>query len=349
MIQLLSQRAKTITSDNLSEPVILCAADDNYVRSLAVTLHSAAEHLKPGNEIQAIILDGGISESNWMMLKESLANLPIEISTVRPDPKIVNDLMTSHHITHTAYFRLLAGILLPESIDRVIYLDSDLLVRDDISELWLAEIGNDYCLAVPDIACPYVDARTADFNYKKSSPYLAGLSPIANWRQLGLNGGASYFNSGVMVLNIRRWREERIELKLLECLRNNPNYIWCWDQYALNVVFAGEWSELPTRWNQGAHVFEFPDETYSPIEQQLFLNVRDNPAIIHFTTEWKPWHYHNDHPLRELFFEQLDKTTWAGWRPEKPRFSIRKTWERFAVGVVKQSYISFRKLAAVFT
>ena len=284
-----------------------------------------------------------------MKLKESLANLPIEISTIKPDPEVVDDLMISHHITRTAYFRLLAGKLLPDSIDRVIYLDSDLLIVGDLSELWQEEIGNDYCLAVPGIACPYVDARAADFNFKRSSPYLAGLTPIPNWRELGLKGDAPYFNSGVMVLNIQRWRQENIEQKLLKCLRENAKHIWCWDQYALNVVFAGEWSTLPTRWNQGAHVFEFPDESYSPIDQQSFLTTRDNPAIIHFTTEWKPWHYHNSHPALERFFQQLDKTTWAGWRPEKPKFSLKKSWERLAVEVVKRSYISYRKLAAVLS
>ena len=263
MIQKTTYQRTQLTSEFLSEPVVLCAADDNYAKPLTVTLQSAAESLRPGNSLQVIVLDGGIQPNSWQMMKESLASLPIELNSLRPDPRVVDGLMTSHHVTSTAYFRLLAGKLLPESIDRVIYLDSDLLVRDDLSILWEMELGDHYCLAVPDIACPHIDVREADCNFRKSSPYLAAISPIGNWRELKLNGSDRYFNSGVMVLNIERWRRESIERQLIRCLKDNRKHVWCWDQYALNVVFAGQWQPIPARWNQGAHLFEYPDETHS--------------------------------------------------------------------------------------
>ncbi|MCH2178176.1 MAG: glycosyltransferase family 8 protein [Mariniblastus sp.] len=347
MIQKTTYQRNPLTSALLSEPVVLCAADDHYARSLTVTLQSAAEHLRPGNSLQAIVLDGGIQANSWQMIKESLAHYPIQLSVLRPDPAVVDGLMTSHHITRTAYFRLLAGKLLPASIDRVIYLDSDLLIQDDLSKLWEMEIGDHYCLAVPDIACPHIDVRQAECNFRRSSPYMAALAPIGNWRELNLNGADPYFNSGVMVLNIERWRRESIEEKLLQCLKDNRKHIWCWDQYALNVVFAGQWQPIPARWNQGAHFFEFPNETHSPIDYQEFIEARDNPAIIHYTTEWKPWHYHNRHPRRELFFAQLDKTAWQGWRPARPTFKLADSWNRLALNVIKTSTTTTRKVVAL--
>ena len=347
MIQKTTYQRTQVTSEFLSEPVVLCAADDNYAKPLTVTLQSAAESLRPGNSLQVIVLDGGIQPNSWQMMKESLASLPIELNSLRPDPQVVNGLMTSHHVTSTAYFRLLAGKLLPESIDRVIYLDSDLLVRDDLSILWEMELGDHYCLAVPDIACPHIDVREADCNFRKSSPYLAAISPIGNWRELKLNGSDRYFNSGVMVLNIERWRRESIERQLIQCLKDNRKHVWCWDQYALNVVFAGQWQPIPARWNQGAHLFEYPDETHSPIDRREFVEARDNPGIIHYTTEWKPWHYYNHHPRRGLFFEQLDKTAWAGWRPDRPRFRLSDSWNRLAVNVIKSTTTTVRKIRAI--
>ena len=229
----------------------------------------------------------GLSEQSWGALRESLHDLPIEILIVKPDPNKVRDLSTSHHITHAAYFRLMAAELLPKWLDRVIYLDSDVLVNDDLGKLWNAPLDDHYCLAVPDIACPFVDARHGGCNQRKANPYMAALTPIPNWKALGLNGDSMYFNSGVMVLNLARWREERISRSLLKCLRENPDHVWCWDQYALNVVFSEQWGQLDFRWNQGAHVFEYPDETYSPIDSESFRAMRDEPSIIHFTTEWK--------------------------------------------------------------
>lgn len=348
MIQKLQDIPELKGAIDSNAPVVLCAADDNYVKPLAVMLRSAAESLQAGNSLSVIVLDGGIEEANWVSLKESLANLPIQLFSIRPSFDEVQSLVISHHITHTAYLRLLAGRLLPDSIDKVIYLDSDVLVCDDLTKLWDRPLGDAMALAVPDIACPFVDARFADCNFEKSSPYLAAISPIGNWRELGLNPAAPYFNSGVLVMNIKRMREEHVEQKLLDCLTQNEKYVWCWDQYALNIVFANQWKPLPLRWNQGAHVFEFPDEEFSPLNSEEFLEARECPAIIHFTTEWKPWHYANQHPLKQMFFDQLDETVWANWRPEKPDFSVKSAWLSFATEFVKQLGIHYRKISNLF-
>ena len=161
---------QTINSSDITEPIVLCAADDNYIKPLAVTLQSAAMNIREGGLIKAIVLDGGISESNWMMLRETLANLPIEVHSIQPNLDEVKELGISHHITHTAYFRLFAGRLLPDQIDKVIYLDSDLLVQDDVCELWSMDLQDEYALAVPDVACPFIDSRHAQCNFPCRAP-----------------------------------------------------------------------------------------------------------------------------------------------------------------------------------
>ena len=71
MIQQLKDQQKTVSSAKLSEPVVLCAADDNYVRPLAVTLHSAVTHLRDGNRLQVILMDGGMSPASWELLRQT--------------------------------------------------------------------------------------------------------------------------------------------------------------------------------------------------------------------------------------------------------------------------------------
>jgi len=350
MIQELLQ-SETLATIPVEDPIVLCASDDNYVKPLAVTLYSAASSLKNGNHLHVILMDGGISEANWMGLRETLVDLPISIHILRPHLKEFSDLSVSHHITHAAYFRLLAARLLPDTIEKVIYLDSDVLVQCDLTELWNFDVEEHYCLAAVDIACPFVDAYEAQAKLgtlKKSIPHLAAISPIPNWRQLNLDGSAPYFNSGVMVLNLDRWRRESIDQKLLTCLRENANFVWCWDQYALNVVFAGQWGQLPPRWNQGAHVFEFPDDDHCPIHPVEFSEMRDHPALIHFTTEFKPWNFQPFHPLREKFFESLDQTAWAGWRPERPPFSLKRWWDLTAVYWIRKWVVNYRKARSLF-
>ena len=352
MILELSKQKTTLNSVAKTDPVVLCAADDNYAKPLAVTLHSAASNLRVGNHLNVVLMDGGISESSWVGLKETLFDLPITIHVLQPDREEIKDLGTSHHITHTAYFRLLAARLLPDTIDKVIYLDSDVLVKDDLMELWDLDLKGNYCLAAIDIACPFVDAYAAQKKYgtlKSAIPHFAAVSPIANWNELSLDGSAHYFNSGVMVLNIARWRDESIDQKLLACLRDNEKYVWCWDQYALNVVFAGQWGELPSRWNQGFHVFEYPDESCSPIPNNQFVEMRDNPALIHFTTEFKPWDFWPYHPLRGKFYDALDETAWNGWRPQHPPFNFKSWWDRRCINFCRTWVVNYRKIRGLFT
>ncbi len=347
MIEQLQRSQHKLSSQRLDEPIVLCAADDHYVRPLAVTLYSAARSLRNGSRLQVVVMDGGISAANWQGLRETLLDLPITVYRLQPDHQELSDLVTSHHITHTAYFRLLAARLIPDSIERVIYLDSDVLVRGDLTELWSCSPGDNYCLAVPDIACPFVDARRCDPQFRKSIPWLAALNPIPNWRQLGLDGQSAYFNSGVMVINLKRWREEKIEQRLLNCLRENAKFVWCWDQYALNVVFHQQWQPLPMHWNQGAHLFEYPDENSIPINTQEFRRMQDRPSLIHFTTEFKPWHANrfmpSNHPWRQAWFETLDQTAWRGWRPTPSPFSIQQWWTAQAIRGVRWGTVQSRR------
>ncbi len=349
MIQITSQQRTLQLDVTATSPIVLCAADENYVKPLAVTLYSAASNLADGHQLQVVLLDGGISESSWAALRETLVGLPISVQVIRPDLDQVSDLMTSHHISHAAYLRLLASKLLPEYVERVVYLDSDLLVLDDVTKLWQMELGDAYCAAAIDIACPFVDAREhfavaedaiADFG---SVPYVAAISPIANWRELGIDGSAAYFNSGVMVLNLERWRQDDISRKLFECLRENREHVWCWDQYALNVVFSGKWIPLEPKWNQGMHVHEYPGPEQCPIDAEQFSKMCNNPSIVHYTTEYKPWQHRVHHPQRDLFYEHLDQTAFAGWRPEDPGFRFGDWWTFNIVQLIRRGVVNYRR------
>ncbi len=342
-----AQRVTSINPDTHSKLIpVLCAADQRYVMPLAVTLVSAAQNLCSGTALQVWLVDGGIPESSMAMLKESIADWPIELNVVHPAGTDLRDLSVSHHISHTAYLRLLADRWVPQELDAIIYLDSDLVVRGSLDDLWEESLDGNCCMAVPDIACPWVDARRASVNFRRSSPYLAVIRPVPNYRDHGLDGDEAYFNSGVMVMNLQAWRDQRLGEQMLECLRTHRENVWCWDQYALNCVLADRWKKLPARWNVGAHAWEYPSTVHAPIDQAEFHEMLTNPAIIHFTTEWKPWDYGSNHPFRELFYEYLDMTAWKGWRPERPPFSVRRWWDSMAVETVKRITINWRRVVA---
>lgn len=333
----------------LTEVVLACACDDNYAMPLAVMLHSAAKHLDPGSRLTVYFMDGGVSESNWQAIKETLVDLPVDVYSVQPDYRLVEHLHTSHHVTPAAYLRLLTAEILPRDISKAIYLDSDVLVRDDLTALWKMPLGEHYCLAAPDIACPYIDARLGCENFRRANPYLATFRPVPNYRELGMDGCAEYFNSGVMVMNLELWRRDQLAARMLQCLDENRPHIWCWDQYALNVVFHGRWGRLPVRWNQGARVLDFPSPETSPVDAVEFRQMLEDPAIVHFTTEFKPWHFHWQHLRGDQFFAALDETAWQGWRPQHPGFAWSDYQQRQSVKFVKWLTTQSRKLTSVWS
>ncbi len=101
----------------------------------------------------------------------------------------------------------------------------------------------------------------------------------------------------------------------------------------MNVVLAGRWGTLDPRWNQGSHVYGYPTGDRSPYDQATFERLRSDPFIVHFTTRYKPWVASCRHPLRKLFFEYVDQTDWAGWRPSRLKrlgvvLEIAKSQER---------------------
>ncbi|MEE2641752.1 MAG: glycosyltransferase family 8 protein [Planctomycetota bacterium] len=343
-----SQLEISLDSVRSTDPLLVCATDDAYVMPLAAMLYSAGQNLRVGSELHVLILDGGVSEENRHRLKESLADHPIHLEWVTFNAEILQNFQVSHHVSHTAYYRLLLSEVLPASIHKILYLDCDLLIRGDLVELWEMDLEGATIGAVPDIACPNIDASHGMDNFRLANPYLASFCPVGNYEELGIDSKARYFNSGVMLIDLQQWRQRNISQRLIDCMRENEEHIWCWDQYALNVVLHDQWKEIGLQWNLGSHAFEYPDARYSPVSGEDFDLMLEDPQVVHFTTEWKPWHYGIDHAYRDEFFQSLDQTAWNAWRPVRPAFSLQKWIDWVCVGVIKRGTIFYRKAVSIW-
>ena len=365
-------------------PTLMCATDDRYAMPLSAALASVVAHINPPGSsapfvstansgtadtqgfagsstrisdalsppLQLVLLDGGMSDQTWARLARTISGLSLPTIRVRADRGAVRHLNISHHISHTAYFRLLSSVWLPDWISRVIYLDCDVIALADVRELWhqsWVQTSQDSGLAnevwaVPDIACPYLDPGTACAEFPSFAPYFAALHPVPNFRELGLNPNSCYFNSGVMVLDLAAWRNNDRSQQLLDCLQRNQKHVWCWDQYALNVVFHQRWGKLPLAWNFGAHAYDYSAAKElagkSPLLPEQYQEMWNCPRLLHFTTEIKPWHYYSFHPQTHRFYDYLSRTDWAGWRPTKPGF---KTWWHVKTFLWQKSWIALAR------
>jgi lipopolysaccharide biosynthesis glycosyltransferase len=273
------------------EPIVLvCAADENYAMPLAVTVYSASLNLKSQQRIELFVIDGGIKESTKSRIKKSLASESITISWVQPTETLFNNLPLTDTLTTATYYRLLIAQLIPTHFHKAIYLDTDVVVKGDLSQLWNIDIGDNYVLAVQDIS----------------------------------QRSFKYFNSGVLVINLEKWRTDNTGSKVIEYIEQNRDSIRWLDQDGLNGVLAEKWGELDPRWNQMHAIHEYSSWRESPYAEDVYNDVLHNPYIVHFTTPPKPWQKGCKHPGKDLFFQYLDMTDWSGWR----NTIWRRMWRR---------------------
>ncbi len=282
--------------------VIVCAADNGYAMPLAVTVRSVMANIQTKRKIVLFIIDGGIRLGNKRKIIESLNSEQIKIEWVQPKRAIFAKMMVSLHVTIATYYRILIPELLPSNFKKAIYLDSDLIVKGDIEQLWNIDVEDNYLLAVQDIGAPYVSSHQGLMNYK----------------QLGIPASYKYFNGGVLVFNLEKWRQDNISKQIIEYLEQNREYVRWWDQDGLNAILAGKWGELDLKWNQHPEIYDYSSWNDSEFKDKLkyvYNDIIHNPYIVHFATPGKPWMYSScKHPEKNLFFQYVDKTAWSGWR-----------------------------------
>jgi lipopolysaccharide biosynthesis glycosyltransferase len=301
---------------------IVSASDDNYAMPLAVTVRSAIDHLAPGQPLNVYILDGGLSDSSKQRLARSWKARHVSVQWLQPPVEKIADLKTENHLNLVTYLRLFMPVLLPHELERVLFLDADMLIQRDLAELWRTELGEAPIAAVHDYFTPYLDTREAIGRPSICDRHPDKCHPVPNYRELGLKPTAPYFNAGVMVVNLRKWREVDVLHRATQLVRDNWEHVRYCDQYALNVLFSEQWKQLDPRWNQNSNlwVWRGPDE--SAFGPEKYWQLRNEPWIVHFTWLTKPWHYNCTHPYTRKFFKFVDRTAWRGWRPPAPPRSM---------------------------
>jgi lipopolysaccharide biosynthesis glycosyltransferase len=156
--------------------------------------------------------------------------------------------------------------------------------------------------------------------------------------ELGLPAAAKYFNAGVMLVDLVRWRRERIADRALEYLQRYRDRVLLWDQEALNAALAGRWGELDPRWNRNPtlrHLFGRRKRAPVPRGAPADAGADANEIwIAHYTGRLKPWLYPGLGAVQETFFAHLDATVWAGSRP--PESWRRRALARYATSRVRR-------------
>lgn len=263
---------------------IVFATDRNYIQHLGAALMSLLVNNRELPFTIYIISSGMTAKDRWNI--DTIASgyeCLIKHITVSDD--LFVSLATEHPMYPKGiYYRLLIPSLIDE--EKVLYLDCDMIINGSIRALYEQEFGEAFVCAIED---PGFDRH----------------------RQLGMEPSARYFNSGMMLINLAKWKETELQQKVIDFIEHNPESIWFPDQCGLNSVINGRWKKVPLKYNQQSSIFsEGFDDRFDCFSREELHEARTSPVIIHYTSGSKPWHFSNRHPYKSLYWKYLKMTPW---------------------------------------
>lgn len=266
---------------------VVASADELYAPHLGTMFLSILKNTKFPDDIMFYVLDGGISASTKQDLRDLVLTSGAQLTWFSLESEYAA-YPSEKWLTRAAYFRLSIPELLHGSVPKALYLDCDLIVRHDIEQIWATDI-EEFCLG----AVENISDRT--------------------FRKCGVPQ-SEYFNSGVMLLNLDRWRKEgiadRVRAQLFGEDASCTN-----DQDALNRVLHTRWKRLPLRWNMQSGMYRPHSQLKKYTEKETDEALFD-PAIVHYVGWSKPWTYLSYHPLQGVYWAFRNQTPWAAEVPE---------------------------------
>lgn len=265
---------------------IVFSIDDKYIKHFSATLVSILKNSNQYVNFNIFILDGGISLKNKNKINELKKIRDFKLNFIKIDNNYFQDLpLNRKYISIATYYRLLLPEILNNNIEKIIYLDSDIIVNQDISKLWDINIENYYALVVEDEGSLHQIQRLK--------------LPLMN----------NYFNAGVIVFNIKKLKSIDFQKLWKQYYIENEDLIKLQDQDILNGVLNGYCKFIDLNWNANGRIYSENIYENNYTEEQL-KNAAYNPFIIHYTDENKPWMMCCTHPLKFEYLKYLYYTSY---------------------------------------
>lgn len=319
--------------------VVVYNSDERFAGVFAVTVLSLFENNKDADEITVYLIENGVSDESkvkFQQIADAYGRTIITLPMPDLEELVGVDVVIPGYNRIATCGRLFIASLLPESIDKVIYADCDTIFVDSADELWKINISG-YAAGMVDCA------QNAAFR-----------------SQLGLSGEGTYFNSGLMLVNLKYWREHNVEHAFIEFIKSQGGYIPFPDEGVINAVFDGKIKLLPLRYNAITQIYAFNYKElcrarglkhfYSPEE---VASAKASPVMVHFTSNFylpvRPWMKGCKHPYAQKYLEYRNMTPWADtplW--DDPRTEIQKLYTNFCHAVPKAVAVESARIISLY-
>lgn len=266
--------------------------NDKYFYPLYIMLNTLfAQH--KGTAVQVFLIHSRVSEKNRKILAGLCRKHGGKLTEIFVPEDEFADAPAFSYFSKEMYYRILAAKLLPETVDRVLYLDPDLIVTDSLLEFYNMPLGDCFFAGVRD--------------------RLQDLEKNTYKRELGLTGKNSYINSGVLLCNLKLLRKEQNIQDIYDMLKRQGEKLKFPDQDLINVLYEGRIAVVEDRYNLNPNILYFKEYfcyNFAP----WFMK---KPAVIHYMGEGKPWRVSYDGGLYHYYW----------W--EERRYNPKKKWHMF--------------------
>jgi lipopolysaccharide biosynthesis glycosyltransferase len=275
---------------------IVYSSDNNYAQHVGVSIISLFENNKEFDEIKVYLIDNHISPSNKNKLNTICEAYNRKIRFIEfSDFSSKIKLNIGDSISISSYARLFIPSMLGDEVNKVIYLDCDSIINSSIKDLWCMDISEHYVAGVCDTVSPETKLKV---NMGAQHPYL---------------------NAGMLLINLKKWREDRVEEKFINFIDSFNGKVFHHDQGTINGVLNSKFLILHPKYNCMTIFFTMNREElmqfygikdyYSEMELNEAIN---NPIFIHYTPAFvnRPWVRGCRHPLVSHYKQYLNMTPW---------------------------------------
>lgn len=273
---------------------IFFGIDNNFVMQCGVTITSIGENNQNIN-ITIHVISEELNEENSSKLENICKKYKYTYILHKINSSVLKDcplLLNSDNGKIATYFRFLIPQL-DTNIDKAIYFDSDIIVRHSLLEFWSYNIDN-YAIGV-------IPGQDND--------------KIQHFNRLNYDKNKGYFNAGVLLMNLKYWRENNVFERLMKYVSNEGKDLKWQDQDALNYILQDEKLILPIKYNlQEGMLFSLEN---LELDKKYFKDLNTaiiDPTIIHYTSSLKPWWKDCNHPYKDEWWKYLYLTNWSNYK-----------------------------------
>lgn len=257
---------------------LLFTADGNYAVRIPVVLKSLYVNDKSTSYHVHLIYDS-LSEEVLCKLENFSAKLGYDFSSYSIKEKYFGNAPVNKHYSQMMYYRLLAADILPKSIDKVIYLDPDVLIINPLEPLWKMDLEDKMFVAA---------------SHTEEKRVLDNINKI----RLGIS--SAYFNTGVMLMDLNKCREKvRID-EIVDFIEKNEYRLLLPDQDVFNALYSKYVKSIPDEiWNYDVRKYtQYYIQSAGKIEGNWIIQ---NTVVLHYCGKDKPWNKQYKYRFGDLY------------------------------------------------